>query len=86
MEELASIGRSNIAKLSPITNDHSNPQQGTGTIKAATERKEEAAGDEEYSGVEVKPPLPPASNCVEDKRKLFVGGLPTDSKFDILLE
>jgi hypothetical protein len=78
MEELTSIGRSNIATLSSMTNDHSNPQQGTGTIKAVTQSKEEAAGDQECSEVGVKPPSPPSSNCVEDKRKLFVGGLPTD--------
>lgn len=62
------------------TNDHSNPQQGTGAMKATVQMKQDTIQEvknEPHPFVE-KSSDPPSSNYVEDNRKLFVGGLPTD--------
>jgi len=62
------------------TNDHSNPQQGTGAMKATVQMKKDSVqqGKKERHPAATKHIAPPSSSYVEDKRKLFVGGLPTD--------
>ncbi len=70
--------------------DHSNPQQGTDVEKTKTtvtgkqdharQNKNDRNTKYNSGGATLT-----HSNHVEDKRKLFVGGLPTDSKFSWLL-
>jgi len=62
------------------TNDYSNPQQGTGATKTSLESKQENCRQnrkDQRSG-ETKSNAQPPSHYAEDRRKLFVGGLPTD--------
>lgn len=75
----ANIATSDFMK-STQTNDRSNPQQGTGAMKTSMEGKQESgrSSKENLSPVSAKSSSLPSSNSVEDKRKLFVGGLPTD--------
>lgn len=57
-------------------NDHSNPQQGTGAVKANVKDTERKPTSE--ANAQSVPPALHNRKHVEDKRKLFVGGLPTD--------
>lgn len=62
------------------TNDYSNPQQGTGATKISLENKHESfdQNKKDQSSVPTKSNSEPPSRFSEDRRKLFVGGLPTD--------
>eukprot|EP00536_Pseudo-nitzschia_multiseries_P012564 jgi/Psemu1/68371/estExt_Genemark1.C_4860022 len=84
LEEVRSVRLADLPSqdlaISTQKNDHSNPQQGTSAMKAPVpvirgtgqqERKEHYS----FSKTSIEPP---SSNYVEDTRKLFVGGLPTD--------
>ena len=64
------------------TNDHSNPQQGTGATKTTMQEKQDYGrqSNNDRKTVPQKSNAAPQPNHGEDKRKLFVGGLPTDSK------
>ena len=77
----AIIGSRNFVR-STHTNDHSNPQQGTSAMKANVQMKQDTVqqATRERHPATTKSIAPSSSNYVEDKRKLFVGGLPTDSK------
>jgi len=62
-------------------NDDSNPQQGTGK-NVGTPKSVESSATHPTTRVSVQRPsllIPPTA---KDDRKLFVGGLPADSKFD----
>lgn len=63
------------------TNDHSNPQQGTGAAKKSITQDKKSHSRQNTSDRNLAASkfnsLPPSSYG-EDKRKLFVGGLPTD--------
>lgn len=77
--EKVNIANSDFVK-STQTNDQSNPQQGTGATKSTMQEKQDNGrqNKEDRSPVTAKSNASPSSNSVEDKRKLFVGGLPTD--------
>ena len=87
VEKVAAIHDSNVSSADFVkptqTNDHSNPQQGSGAVKATMQEKEDHVrqNKKDRNPVPGKPNGPKVSNNGEDKRKLFVGGLPTDSKF-----
>lgn len=84
LEKVASSHDANVATSDSMkstqTNDRSNPQQGTGATKTTTQEKQDHSrlSKEGRSPVTAKSSPSPSSNSVEDKRKLFVGGLPTD--------
>lgn len=83
-EEVATSHDTNVAssdsEKSTNTNDHSNPQQGTVGTKTAMQEKQDSGRQKKKNrnAVTAKSNASPQSNHVEDKRKLFVGGLPTD--------
>ncbi len=56
-------------------NDFSNPQQGTGVAKTSNNEKKD-----HRNAVPAKSDVTHQANHGEDNGKLFVGGLPTDSK------
>lgn len=62
------------------TNDQSNPQQGTGATKTTMQEKHDHGrqSNNDRNTVPQKLNATPHPNHAEDKRKLFVGGLPTD--------
>jgi RNA recognition motif-containing protein len=62
----------------PPTNDNSNPQQGTGTAPTILKDPGTMEGSSELPSTSFDQ-LSPSSKL--ESRKLFVGGLPTDSKF-----
>ena len=63
-------------------NDFSNPQQGTGVAKTTIEEKKDHGprSNNDRNAVPVKSNFTHQANHGEDNGKLFVGGLPTDSK------
>jgi hypothetical protein len=83
-EKVASSHDTNISSSdfgkSTSTNDHSNPQHAT---KITMQEKQDHGrlSKKDRNPVSGKSHASPTSNYAEDKRKLFVGGLPTDSKF-----
>ncbi|VEU36876.1 unnamed protein product [Pseudo-nitzschia multistriata] len=81
IEENAPSRRANLANRdsasSDLVNDHSNPQEVTGATKAVLRKKEGANVQNQRSALEKSTNSP---NDLEERRKLFVGGLPTDSK------
>jgi len=87
LEEIASSTGANIPRSkfmkSTQANDHSNPQQGTGAKKAIMQDNDRQ-NKKNSSPVTSRTNASHASGHVEDKRKLFVGGLPTDSKFHMI--
>jgi RNA recognition motif-containing protein len=62
------------------TNDHSNPQQGTGATKTIMQEKQDHGrrSNNDRNTFAQKSNATPQPNHGKDKRKLFVGGLPTD--------
>ncbi len=82
----ANVSSSEFAKSSETVDDHSNPQQGTGMMKATMPGKHDHGrqNKNDRNAASAKSGVIPESNHGEDKRKLFVGGLPTDSKSGLL--
>lgn len=86
MGKVASSHDSNVSSSDFVnltqTNNHSN-QQGTVVEKTTMQEKHDYVrqNKKDRHSVSEKSNGPQASNYGEDKRKLFVGGLPTDSKF-----
>jgi hypothetical protein len=83
MEQVATQAHVNVGSHGFVrptqTNDHSNPQQGPDGLKPNEQIKQ--------STTENKSSNPTNSlNDVEDKPKLFVGGLPRTSKFLFTIE
>lgn len=78
----ANVSGSEFVK-SAQRNDLSNPQQGTGVAKTTTNEKRDNGPKKNYdqNSVPAKSSVTNQANHWEDKRKLFVGGLPTDSKY-----
>jgi len=80
------VASASFARQTPPNNDHSNPQQGTGAAVKTNNGKEVT----KYPSTNSETPATTMSTTVpnnhnrhhnnhaEDKRKLFVGGLPTD--------
>lgn len=64
-------------ETSLIRNDDSNPQQGTESIADVSNKAENL----EKKSTRLALTIPPT---VKDSRKLFVGGLPPDSKYEII--
>jgi len=84
MEKVASSNGANLSSSNFMkanqTNDHSNPQQGTGATKTNMQEKHDHGrqNKKERNQISSKSNGSSPSSHVEDKRKLFVGGLPTD--------
>ena len=78
----ANVSGSDFVK-STQRNDLSNPQQGTGVGKTAAKEKRDHGPKKNYdrNAAPAKSGVTNQANHVEEKRKLFVGGLPTDSKY-----
>mmetsp|Transcript_5593 Transcript_5593/g.11568 ORF Transcript_5593/g.11568 Transcript_5593/m.11568 type:complete len:351 (-) Transcript_5593:138-1190(-) len=76
----ANVSSSGFAKSSETVDDHSNPQQGTGMMKATMPGKHDHGrqNKNDRNASSSNSSVIPQSNRGEDKRKLFVGGLPTD--------
>lgn len=79
----ANVSGSEFVKSTPKKtqrNDLSNPQQGTGVAKTTTSEKRDNGPKKNYdqNAVSAKSSVTNQANHFEDKRKLFVGGLPTD--------
>jgi len=75
-----SIGAGSDFAKSTQTNDHSNPQQGTGATKTPIEERRDYARQnrKDRNSVTTKSSAGTQDNHSGDRRKLFVGGLPTD--------
>jgi hypothetical protein len=92
MEKVASSSGANLSSSNFMkanqTNDHSNPQQGTGATKTSMQEKHDHGqqNKKDRNQISGKSNVLSSASHVEDKRKLFVGGLPTDSKFLSCLE
>ena len=82
----ANVSSSGFAKSSETVDDHSNPQQGTGMTKATMPGKHDHGrqNKNDRNASSSNSSVIPQSSRGEDKRKLFVGGLPTDSKSGLL--
>jgi len=84
LDHLASSHKNSVASSdfvkSTQTNDHSNPQQGTGATKASIEEKLDSTPQnrKNRNSVMTKSIAVPTYQNFGDRRKLFVGGLPTD--------
>ena len=87
LDNVASSPDTNVASsdflTSTQTNDRSNPQQGTGGTKVSMEENQEddKKNRKDRNSVTTKSGAVPLYHNSGDTRKLFVGGLPTDSKF-----
>lgn len=78
----ANVSGSEFVKSTPKKtqrNDLSNPQQGTGVAKEKRDNGPKKNCDQ--NAAPAKSSVTNQANHFEDKRKLFVGGLPTDSKY-----
>lgn len=82
MEEMSPIHHANLASrdfvTSTETDDHSNPQQGTGATKGTAQVNQDTVQVKNRCHPFAAKHSEPPSNHAKDTRKLFVGGLPTD--------